>query len=137
MGYLIVGAMARFEEHFTGVGWRVAGKAGAAASGIHPRIMQAPQKQQGCSEVGEERIERLAPRDVKHRAKHPEGARIPRRSQDRLHQGVIHDVLRPLQSGKEAEVYLVEVDSGVCVAKVYKHAHQRSFKNRADLAVLV
>lgn len=49
-----------------------------------------------------------------------------------LDEGVIHDVIRPLMSGKEADVYLVEVDGEVCVAKTYKEASRRSFKHRAD-----
>ncbi len=35
-------------------------------------------------------------------------------------------------SGKEAQVYLVESRGTLCVAKVYKEAHNRSFKNRAE-----
>jgi RIO kinase 1 len=46
--------------------------------------------------------------------------------------GIIQRVLRPLMSGKEAQVYLVEARGNVCVAKVYKEAHNRSFKNRAE-----
>jgi RIO kinase 1 len=37
-----------------------------------------------------------------------------------------------LKSGKEAEVYLVEAGGVERVAKVYKEAHVRSFKQRAD-----
>ena len=47
-------------------------------------------------------------------------------------QGVIDDVIRPLKSGKEAQVYLVEVDGHERVAKVYKDAQHRSFKQRAQ-----
>jgi RIO kinase 1 len=46
--------------------------------------------------------------------------------------GIIQRVLRPLMSGKEAQVYLVEARGEVCVAKVYKEAHDRTFKNRAE-----
>ncbi len=46
--------------------------------------------------------------------------------------GVIDEVLRPLMSGKEAQVYLVVSQGRECVAKVYKDAQKRSFKNRAD-----
>ena len=45
--------------------------------------------------------------------------------------GVIEAVVRPLLSGKEAEVYLVVFQGVHCVAKLYKEADQRSFKNRA------
>ncbi|RLB49033.1 MAG: hypothetical protein DRJ42_21905 [Deltaproteobacteria bacterium] len=47
-------------------------------------------------------------------------------------QGVIDQVLRPLKSGKEAQVYLVSADGEPCVAKVYKDAQHRSFKQRAQ-----
>ncbi|MFK7985906.1 MAG: PA4780 family RIO1-like protein kinase [Sandaracinaceae bacterium] len=46
-------------------------------------------------------------------------------------QGVIDDVLRPLKSGKEAQVYLVRMGGQTRIAKVYKDAEQRSFKQRA------
>jgi RIO kinase 1 len=46
-------------------------------------------------------------------------------------QGVIDEIIRPLKSGKEAEVYLVEAGGEIRVAKVYKNADQRSFKQRA------
>ena len=49
-----------------------------------------------------------------------------------LDQGTIDEVLRPLQSGKEAQVYLVRSMGKVCIAKVYKEASNRSFKNRAE-----
>jgi RIO kinase 1 len=45
--------------------------------------------------------------------------------------GIIQEVLRPLMSGKEAQIYLVVVDGSECVAKVYKEASQRTFKHRA------
>jgi RIO kinase 1 len=47
-----------------------------------------------------------------------------------LDAGMITDVIRPLLSGKEAQVYLVSSDGELRVAKVYKHATQRSFKHR-------
>ncbi len=46
--------------------------------------------------------------------------------------GFILSVTRPLMSGKEASVYLVETREGQCVAKVYKDAKNRSFRQRAD-----
>jgi RIO kinase 1 len=46
--------------------------------------------------------------------------------------GFITAVTRPLMSGKEASVYLVETHEGQCVAKVYKEANNRSFRQRAD-----
>ena len=46
--------------------------------------------------------------------------------------GFILSVTRPLMSGKEASVFLVETRDGTCVAKVYKEAKNRSFRQRAD-----
>lgn len=48
-----------------------------------------------------------------------------------LEQGVIEEVIRPLMSGKEAQVYLVVAEGEERVAKVYKEAHNRSFKHRS------
>ena len=47
-------------------------------------------------------------------------------------QGIISEVLRPLMSGKEAQVYLTTMGDKLCVAKVYKDAQTRTFKHRAD-----
>ncbi|MCP3985068.1 MAG: hypothetical protein GY723_11810 [bacterium] len=46
--------------------------------------------------------------------------------------GIIDEVLRPLMSGKEAQVYLVRSGAEERVAKVYKEAEGRSFRQRAD-----
>jgi RIO kinase 1 len=46
--------------------------------------------------------------------------------------GIIEQVVRPLMSGKEAQVYLVRSAGEYRVAKVYKEAQNRTFKNRAD-----
>ena len=48
--------------------------------------------------------------------------------------GIIHEVIRPLMSGKEASVYVVRTRDELCVAKVYKDAKHRSFRQRADYA---
>jgi len=48
--------------------------------------------------------------------------------------GIIHEVIRPLMSGKEAAVYVVRARDTICVAKVYKDAKNRSFRQRADYA---
>ncbi|MCA9568808.1 MAG: hypothetical protein KC656_13240, partial [Myxococcales bacterium] len=58
--------------------------------------------------------------------------RVPEALLPLLDGGVIHDVIRPLMSGKEADVFLVEVEGDVMVAKTYKEADNRSFKHRAD-----
>ena len=58
------------------------------------------------------------------------------RAQERLEvlmeQGAIQEILRPLMSGKEAEVYLVLSDDEIRVAKIYKTANNRSFKHRSE-----
>jgi RIO kinase 1 len=46
--------------------------------------------------------------------------------------GIIEEVIRPLMSGKEAQVYVVRAGGEECVAKVYKEASQRTFKHRSD-----
>jgi RIO kinase 1 len=58
--------------------------------------------------------------------------RVPDTLLPLLDAGIIQDVIRPLMSGKEADVYLVEVDGEVQVAKTYKDAAHRSFKHRAE-----
>src|ERR1700759_299801 len=45
--------------------------------------------------------------------------------------GILDEVLRPLMSGKEAQAFLVVSNGEVCVAKVYKEAQDRTFRNRA------
>jgi RIO kinase 1 len=47
-------------------------------------------------------------------------------------EGLIEQVLRPLMSGKEAQVFLVRSGGELRVAKVYKDAQHRSFKQRAE-----
>ncbi|MFO0696683.1 MAG: PA4780 family RIO1-like protein kinase [Polyangiales bacterium] len=49
-------------------------------------------------------------------------------------EGIVEQVLRPLMSGKEAQVYLVRSEGELRVAKVYKEAGQRSFRQRAEYA---
>ncbi len=49
-----------------------------------------------------------------------------------LDQGVLDDIVRPLMSGKEAQVYLVVAGGEECVAKVYKEAQNRTFQARAS-----
>ncbi len=46
--------------------------------------------------------------------------------------GIIQEVVRPLMSGKEAQLYVVVAGGVERVAKVYKEADARSFKQRAD-----
>ncbi len=58
--------------------------------------------------------------------------RIPNSLTSLADQGIIDEVVRPLMSGKEAEVFLVRAGGELRVAKVYKEAQNRSFKNRAE-----
>jgi RIO kinase 1 len=58
--------------------------------------------------------------------------RIPESLSSLLDDGILQDVIRPLMSGKEAQVYLVVSEGEERVAKVYKEAQNRTFKNRAE-----
>ena len=58
--------------------------------------------------------------------------RVPPELEPLLDIGLIHEVVRPLMSGKEAQVYLVTAEGETRVAKVYKDDRRRSFKHRAD-----
>lgn len=58
--------------------------------------------------------------------------RIPPRLTPLLTYGIIDKVLRPLLSGKEAQVYLVQSRGEVRAAKVYKALQDRSFRHRAQ-----
>lgn len=58
--------------------------------------------------------------------------RIPKSLETLADHGVIQEVLRPLMSGKEAQIYLVVSEDHYCAAKIYKDAQNRSFKNKAD-----
>ncbi|MBK9649383.1 MAG: serine protein kinase RIO [Deltaproteobacteria bacterium] len=57
--------------------------------------------------------------------------KIPPRLLPLLEEGLIVEVIRPLMSGKEAAVYVVRDKKDVMVAKVYKEAERRSFRQRA------
>lgn len=58
--------------------------------------------------------------------------RIPLSLDPLVETGIIQSVVRPLMSGKEAQLYLVISGGEERVAKVYKDAGQRSFKRRDD-----
>jgi RIO kinase 1 len=58
--------------------------------------------------------------------------RLPEALTNLLNDGIIEDVIRPLQSGKEAQVFLVKSQGEVRVAKVYKSSKNRSFRNRSE-----
>jgi RIO kinase 1 len=54
--------------------------------------------------------------------------KTPKRIQPLIDDGLVDEVLRPLMSGKEADVYVVRCGSDIRCAKVYKDAAKRSFK---------
>jgi RIO kinase 1 len=58
--------------------------------------------------------------------------RMPKRLVPLIEYGIIDQVVRPLLSGKEAQVYLVESGGELRAAKVYKDVHKRSFRNRSN-----
>ena len=58
--------------------------------------------------------------------------RIPESLATLADYGIIEEVIRPLMSGKEAQVYLVIAGGQERVAKIYKEAQDRSFKHRAE-----
>ncbi|HWY25786.1 MAG TPA: PA4780 family RIO1-like protein kinase [Nevskia sp.] len=49
-----------------------------------------------------------------------------------IEEGIVDHVLRPLKSGKEASVYLVDCRGEVRCAKVYKEANKRGFHKLAE-----
>lgn len=58
--------------------------------------------------------------------------KVPSRLQPLVDDGVIDEVIRPLMSGKEADVFVVRCGSKIRCAKVYKDALKRSFKKAAQ-----
>ncbi len=54
--------------------------------------------------------------------------RIPKRLKPLVEDGLIDEVIRPLMSGKEADVFIVRCGSEIRCAKVYKEAEKRGFK---------
>src|SRR3954470_1548237 len=57
--------------------------------------------------------------------------KIPPRLIPLVEDGIIDDVLGQVKSGKEADVFIVQVGDEVRCAKVYKDANQRSFRQAA------
>src|SRR3569832_2472042 len=57
--------------------------------------------------------------------------RIPDSLASLFEYGILDEVVRPLMSGKEAQVFLVVSRGELRVAKVYKEAQNRTFKHRA------
>jgi RIO kinase 1 len=60
----------------------------------------------------------------------PAAMLIPDRLRAMIDEGFIQRIIRPLKSGKEAEVFIVEAMGDICAAKVYKEAHRRNFRQR-------
>ena len=58
--------------------------------------------------------------------------KTPSRLQPLVDDGLVDEVIRPLMSGKEADVYIVRCGSKIRCAKVYKEALKRSFKKAAQ-----
>ena len=58
--------------------------------------------------------------------------KIPSRLQPLVDDGLVDEVIRPLMSGKEADVYIVRCGSKIRCAKIYKDALKRSFKKAAQ-----
>lgn len=55
--------------------------------------------------------------------------RVPRRIQPLVDDGLVDEVIRPLMSGKEADVFAVRCGDEIRCAKVYKEADRRGFKH--------
>jgi RIO kinase 1 len=56
----------------------------------------------------------------------------PKRLQPLLDDGLIDEVIHPLMSGKEADVFVVRCGTELRCAKIYKDAMKRSFKKAAQ-----
>ena len=58
--------------------------------------------------------------------------KTPKRLQPLLNDGLIDEVVHPLMSGKEADVFVVRCGDTLRCAKIYKDAAKRSFKKAAQ-----
>ena len=58
--------------------------------------------------------------------------KTPKRIQPLVDDGLVDEVLRPLMSGKEADVFVVRCGAKMRCAKIYKEAAKRSFKKAAQ-----
>jgi RIO kinase 1 len=58
--------------------------------------------------------------------------KIPARLQPLAEDGLIDEVLRPLKSGKEADVFVVRAGGALRCAKVFKEANVRGFRQAAQ-----
>ena len=58
--------------------------------------------------------------------------KIPARIRPLVEDGLVDEVIRPLMSGKEADVFVVRCGNDIRCAKIYKDAAKRSFKKAAQ-----
>ncbi len=58
--------------------------------------------------------------------------KTPKRILPLVEDGLVDEVLRPLMSGKEADVFVVRCGDEIRCAKVYKEANKRSFKKAVE-----
>ncbi len=58
--------------------------------------------------------------------------KTPKSIEPLVRDGLVDEVIRPLKSGKEAEVFVVICDGDVRCAKVYKEANKRGFHKQAQ-----
>jgi RIO kinase 1 len=58
--------------------------------------------------------------------------RVPEELTALVDEGIIQEVVRPLMSGKEAQIYLCVSGGELRVAKVYKASTNRTFRQRAE-----
>ena len=54
--------------------------------------------------------------------------KTPKRIRPLVEDGLVDEVIRPLMSGKEADVFIVRCGNEIRCAKIYKEANQRGFK---------
>jgi RIO kinase 1 len=54
--------------------------------------------------------------------------KIPKRIKPLVEDGLVDEVIRPLMSGKEADVFIVRCGADIRCAKIYKEAEKRGFK---------
>jgi len=57
--------------------------------------------------------------------------KTPKSLETLVREGLVEKVMRPLKSGKEAEVYVVQSEGEIRCAKVYKDANKRGFHKQA------
>ena len=58
--------------------------------------------------------------------------KTPKRIKPLVEDGIVDEVIRPLMSGKEADVFVVRCGDEIRCAKIYKEADKRSFTQAAQ-----